>query len=116
MRWTLAVELTRGTVLESMVGLDLFESIWIAIIKHRRCPAQLILLVEILQVTWTERSLAAYQKMNLTFPIDHVIRHTLLQVEALEDITIKPLKWRVLERSREVLRTLLARYVRQLGV
>lgn len=60
-------ELTRGTVLEFMVGPDLFKLVRIAITKHDCCLAQLILLVEILQVTWTKRSLVAYQKKNFTF-------------------------------------------------
>lgn len=111
-KWALTRVLTRGTTLELLVGPNLFESIRVAVMKHRRCPAQLILLVEILQATWTERCLAAFQRPSFTFPLDHVIRHALLQVEALVEITINPKKRRTLEKLRVLLCSLLDRYVR----
>lgn len=39
------------TALESLVRPNLFESIWVAVMKHLRCPAQLILLVEMMHAT-----------------------------------------------------------------
>lgn len=72
-RWTLAEWLSSETPLESLVGPDLFESIRVAVMKNRRYPTQLILLVEILQATWIEQSLATLPKTTFTFPIDHVI-------------------------------------------
>lgn len=94
--------------MESLVGLDLFESIWIAGLKrHRRCPTQLILLVKIFQATWMEQRLTTFHKTSFTLLIDHVLRHTLLQVAVLDDITVKPKKQMALEKLQEIMCLLL---------
>lgn len=60
-----------------------------------------------------ERSLTTFQQSNFyTFPLDHVIRQALLQVDALVDTTINPNKKRALEKSQEIFCTLLACHVR----
>lgn len=111
-RWALAEALTGGTTLETLVRPDPFDSIRVAVMWHHRCPTQLILLGEMLHATWTEQSLAAFQRSSFTFPLEHIIQQALLQVDALAKTTVNPKKRGTLTKSQEILCTLLEHHAR----
>lgn len=78
---------------------------------QRHCPPQIILLTEIFQVTWAERTMVVFQRAKFTYLVDHVIWHALLQGETLQEITVSAKKLKTLGLSRDALVTLLKRYV-----
>lgn len=61
-------------------------------------------------VTWVERNLVARQHNRFYFPLKHVIKQALLQVEVLKDQTTSPRKQLVVVYFVESLSRILSQY------
>lgn len=96
-RWAILENLIWNTPLQLLVVGSLFEIVKCAFQRQWRCPSQMILIAEIFQVMWVERTMAVFQQSTFTFPVDHIVRHGLLQVKDLKDTTVSPRKLKVLE-------------------
>lgn len=81
--------------MESLVEDFIMETIKVAWKRHMRCPTQLLLLVEIVHAIWIECNLISFCRSSFLLSIDHIIGHTLIQMDALMDDTLFPKKARI---------------------
>lgn len=77
-RWVEIDVIAHHSTLQSIVQVDLFGYLEKALHRQCRCPAQLILLTEILHVIWVEHNQVAWQGNYFRFPWDFVIHREIL--------------------------------------
>lgn len=94
-----------------MIHTSLIETLYHALRRQKRCPAQILLLIEIFHTYWVERNVYARQQSRFRFPLEHVICCVVIQVEALRIATSAPRKPQVLDRLSKMLSELLEKYV-----
>lgn len=101
-RWSVVNAIVAYSPLQSIVQ-DLFSMLQKAFWRQIHYLAQLILVTIFLHITWVERNQMARKGDYFRFPLEHVLKFALMQMEVLKDGVHLTRNIGILNRSYEAL-------------